>query len=188
MNGDTKRVDDGGVSRLAQMVTMANIDSASLVRSDVVLKDVTPVLDTAIYASGDVLFIATEIITCVYAGCAAIIPEIVVIDKDDEGAAFDLYFFSATASMGALNAAATSISDADTAKYLGKVVIATSDYEDEGGAKVARVKTPSTADNPSPIFVAGDASATSIFVIGVSRGTPTYTTASDIILRIPFVR
>jgi hypothetical protein len=155
--------------------------AAVLTSSDSSAASVIPNLDTAAYTAGDVLFTAAEIANAVNSGKAALLAGVTVIDKDDQAAAgLDLYFFSiGTASMGARNAPATSITDADADKFLGRVSIASADWEDVGGAKIARV-------NAGNIPLVGEGSPnTSVWVIGVTRGTPTQT-ANGIVVR-PFI-
>lgn len=155
--------------------------AAVLTSSDASAPRITPALDTAIYASGDVLFEATEIPVSVYAGRAALLAGVSVLDKDDQAAAgLDLYFFSsAAASMGVRNAAATGITDSNAEFFLGRVSILTADWEDVGGAKLARV-------NAGNIPLVGEGTpTTSVWVIGVTRGTPTQTAAGMIVR--PFI-
>lgn len=154
---------------------------AALTCSDASATAIIPTLDASAYAANDVLFTATEIPSAVYAGKAALLAGVTVIDKDDQAAAgLDLYFFTVgTASMGARNAPATSISDADAEEFLGRVSIASADWEDVGGAKIARV-------NAGNIPLIGEGSpGTSIWVIGVTRGTPT-PSVNGLVIR-PFI-
>ncbi len=142
--------------------------------------DVTPTLDTAIYAAGDVLFAETTITNAVrVAGLGTTLLGVTIADKDDEGAALTLYFFDADPNFGTINLA-PSIADADTAKCLGIVDIATTDYDDVGGAKIAHVRGFSIPMKP--------ASGTDLFVAATCAGTPTYTSASDLVLRLHFLQ
>lgn len=157
-----------------------------LVASSAVAASITPVCDTAAYAVGDVLFTATEIPNAlVVGGSVALLAGVRVIDKDDNAAAgMDLYFFSKPAvSMGTLNAAATNITDADADFFLGKVSIAAGDWEDVGGAKWANATL--TPGKQIPVLSEDGVKTTSVWVIGVTRGTPTQT-ASGLVLR-PFI-
>jgi hypothetical protein len=67
---------------------------------------------------------------------------VAVVDKDDQGFAFDLHFFDRTVGFGTINAT-PSISDADAAFTMGYVSIGTNDYKDLGGARVACVRVAS---------------------------------------------
>jgi hypothetical protein len=139
---------------------------------------ITPVLDTAAYTAGDVLFNTTEIPNVLRnVGGAAALVGVVLIDQDDQTAAqIDLVFFSANVSLGTINGA-PSISDANSAKVLGIVSVPSTAFVDLGGAKVATVN-----NFIQPVMA--DAGA-SIFVAGIARGTPTQT-VSGIKLNLEF--
>ncbi len=141
------------------------------------LADVTLVLDTSAYASGDVLADTAKI-----AGFfdsvdgTGIIQSIVVVDEDDQGVAFDVHFLQANVSMGTVNAA-PSISDANARNSLGYVSVATSDYKDLGGVRVANVKN-------IGLPVKAAAQTLDLYVAVVNgTGAPTFT-ASGVKLRI----
>lgn len=130
--------------------------------------DFTPVLDTSIYATGDVLFIATTI------GNAArvndkpfIISSCVVIDSDDQGIAMDVFFYNAAITFGTINGA-PSVSDSDELNALGHFSIAASDYIDLGGTRQATKTALGIIGKP----VSG---ARNIYAAAIIRGTPTYT-------------
>lgn len=122
--------------------------------------------DSALDA-GDVAIEITEIPNVLRdRGQCATLRSLMLIDPADQGAALDLYFFRTAVTFGTLDAA-PSISDADCLEFLGKVVVATGDYADLGGARVAH-KTALDF-----ILKGGDNSA-SIFVAATCVGTPTY--------------
>jgi hypothetical protein len=127
-----------------------------------------PVLDTSIYASGDTLFDSTAVANAVRtAGGTAILRSLTLIDKDDNTAAgIDLFFLGANVAFGTLNAA-PNISDANGLNILGFVSIASGDFIDVGGSKVA------TKTGLNMILKA--ASGTTIYVAAITRGTPTQT-------------
>lgn len=180
VTGVQTRLDAANAS-LDTIEAQSTSTAAALTCSDASAGAIIPVLDAAAYAANDVLFTATEIPNAVYAGKAALLAGVTVIDKDDQAAAgLDLYFFTVgTASMGARNAPATSITDADAEEFLGRVSIASGDWEDVGGAKIARV-------NAGNIPLIGEGSpGTSIWMIGVTRGTPT-PSVSGLVIR-PFI-
>lgn len=144
--------------------------------------DVTPTLDTSAYGAGDVLFATTEIPN-VERGepvpHGQILDAVTLIDKDDEGAAITLYFFDSDVALGTINNA-PGISDANAAQCLGIVDIATGDYDDLGGVKVAHVRGLNLPMLP--------ASGTSLYVAATCVATPTYTAASDLVLRLHFTQ
>jgi hypothetical protein len=144
------------------------------------LLTITPVLDTAIYAALDTLFVTIEVPSAARVGGGAVlIKGLYVIDKDDEKPVFDLYIFDRTVTFGTLNEA-PSLSDAHAAYYQGHISVATADYKDVGGNSLAKV-------SPTPFVVKPN--ATSLFVAAVNlSGTPTFTTASDLVLKLAIER
>lgn len=132
-------------------------------------------LDTSIYADGDVL---SDLLTVTggvrRAGLYGKVVSLQVIDKDDQGAAFDVFFFDRSITAGTKNAA-WAVSDSDMAYCLGKIAVGGSDYQDLGGNRVA---LPSVRE-----FVVKANSGTSLYVATMSRGTGTYT-ASGLLLKI----
>lgn len=142
--------------------------------------DVTLSLDTAAYASGDLIADAQIVAACTRANdVPAILQSIQVIDEDDAGAAFTIYLANASASWGSENSA-PSISDANARAILGFVDVATADYKDLGGVKVA-------SKNNLGIVVQPASGTDDIYVAVVnSTGTPTYT-ASGVRLRLGFI-
>jgi hypothetical protein len=144
------------------------------------LIDLTLSLDTNIYADGDVLADTQEIADAVLAdGGRAMLESIALIDEDDQGIALDLVFFSANRSLGAENGA-PNISDANARDCLGKVSIATGDFVDFGGVRVA-TKT------GIGLLLEAAAGSRSLWVGAITRGgTPTYT-ASGIKLKLGLV-
>ena len=142
---------------------------------------VTPTISTGIYASGDVIGTLQTITGAgrapISGGFASgIIQSITVFDKTQaQRAAIDLLFFDRTVTVAADNAA-VAMSDADMANCLGVVSI--------GPYNTAFPGTPlnsiSTLINVGLPFVL-TADGTSLFAVAVVRGTPTYTTTTDLI-------
>lgn len=132
------------------------------------LVDVTMTPDTAILASADVIAdtqVGTNV--CRNKNIACNLKSIQVIDPDDQGAAFDIYFFSSNVSLGTENSGA-SITDANSLFILGKVAIATGDYTDFGGTRSAAIKNIDMILKP--------VTDTTDVYIGIvnGSGTPTY--------------
>lgn len=142
-----------------------------------VVKDVVLSFDTNIYASGDVLA-DTQTLTAAFraADFGGVLQSITVIDKDDQGAAFDIYILDANNSLGTENSA-PNISDANAAAIQGRIQIATGDYYDLGGCKVAHLSNLAIPIKPL--------SGTTTLALGVinGTGTPTYS-ASGVVLRL----
>lgn len=130
--------------------------------------DVTLTLDTAIYASGDVLSDTAELTGAMRViGGKGILRSITVIDEDDQGIAFDIFFFKVTQSLGAKNAA-PNISDAAARDCLGAISVAAGDYIDLGGVRVA-------TKSGLALVLESDPASLNIFIGTITRGTPTYT-------------
>jgi len=129
-----------------------------------------------VYADGDVLA-ATQELENVDIGMAVcgLIQSILVLDVDDQAQAFDLVFLDSNVALGTENAA-VSISDANAAKIVGVVEIATGDYVDLAGSQIAH------KENLGIQFKCASGE-TSLWVGAISRGTGTYT-ASGIKLKI----
>lgn len=141
----------------------------------------TPTLDTAIYASGDVLFDTVVVTNAMrVADKLGILQSITVLDEDDQGVALDLIFFSTSRSIGTINAAPT-LTDADARDILAVVSFLTTDYSDLGGCRIATRSGLGLAMRPA-------AGTRNVFVAGVLRtGTPTFT-AAGIKLRCGFLQ
>jgi hypothetical protein len=103
---------------------------------------------------------------------------LMVIDKDDQGAALDIYILDADVAVGTENAA-PNISDANAASILTKIPVATTDYYDLGGVRVAELHGLDRAVRP----IVGTRDLAIAVVNGT--GTPTYT-AAGIVVRLGF--
>lgn len=141
------------------------------------LVDVTLSLDTSAYASGDLLADTQVVASAIkLTDGKARLQSVLLIDEDDQGAALDLYFLSANNTLGTENVA-PSISDANARDILCRVPIATGDYYDLGGVRVADVHGLNR-------IIKAASGTTSIYVAAVNgAGSPTYT-ASGLRLRI----
>lgn len=141
---------------------------------------VTLSLDTSAYASGDLLAEAQEVAgVSIASGGRVELVSMVVVDEDDQGAAFDVYLTSASTTWGSENSAPT-ISDAAARSLQACVEVATGDYNDLGGVKVA------FKNNLG--FICETSGGTSLYVAVVNgAGTPTYT-ASGVRLNLGFKR
>jgi len=137
-------------------------------------KTLTLSLDTLIYAVDDVLAATQELSAVVSAvGNAGKIKSVVVLDKDDQGAALNLVILKTNVSIGTENAVVT-LSDADAEEIVGMIEVAAADYIDAVNCQVA------IKGNLDFDFVC-DAALDDLFVAAISKGTGTYT-ASGIVL------
>jgi hypothetical protein len=169
-------------SAAANVVTVQGIASMTPVQAETAIQyiDVALSLDTSAYASGDLLADAQIVAACTRANdVEAVLQSIMVIDEDDQKAAFTIYFASASASWGTENSA-PSISDANAREILGYVDVAVADYKDLGGVSVA-------CKNNVGMVVKPASGSDDIYVAVVNgSGTPTYT-ASGVRLRLGFI-
>ena len=153
---------------------------------------ITPVIDTGIYASGDCLGpLQTVSNVALYTGGSAVLRSITIVDKTQaQRAAIDVAFFTQTVTTAANNSPFT-ISDADALHFLGVIPLGTGLYN------TAWPGTPTnsvlTYPNPTitatynagasldfPLVLAG----TDLFMQLIVRGTPTYTSTSDIVISL----
>jgi hypothetical protein len=140
---------------------------------------VTLTVDTSAYADGDVLADTQTITNAMrIAGGHGVLQSLQLVDPDAQGQPLDLYFFSVTHSLGTENAAPT-ISDADVIDMFGPVAIASSDYGDLGGCKVASVRG-------IGLMMEADAASRDLYVGAISRGTGTYAGGS-LTLKLAFL-
>lgn len=143
--------------------------------------DVTPtVLNADAYDSGDVLFDTTQIANaCQSANQAAVLQSLVILDEDDQAAAaWVLWFLRANVTFGTKDAA-PSISDANARNVTGYVAVASTDFIDVGGVKIACLKNIGLV--LPPVTDTRD-----IYVAATVTGTPTQTTGG-IKLRFGFI-
>lgn len=143
---------------------------APLVVTPADLISLTLSLDTNAYTSGDVLA-ATQVLTDALRveGGRAVLQSLVVIDKDDQGVEMDVLLFATNQSLGTENQA-PDIDDTEVEAFLGLVNVASSDYKDLGGCKVATVKG-------IGLVVEADAASKDLYVAVITRGAPTHTAA-----------
>lgn len=137
-------------------------------------------LDTAIYATGDVLADTQPITGAMrVADKTGVLQSLVITDEDDQGIAFDLVFLSGNVSIGTENAA-VSITDINSEQILGILSIAATDFIDLGGCRIA------TKQNIG-IIVKPNAGTSDVYVAAISRGAGTYT-ATGIKIRFGFMQ
>jgi hypothetical protein len=141
--------------------------------------EVNLVIDTSAYGAGDVLSdrVAVALVAGLVGGrpVRGEITGITLLDKDDEGVALDLVILDANVAIGTINAA-PAITDANAEKIVAIVAVATDDYTDVGGCKVAR-----PSFDPIP-FESADGS---LYIGAINgAGTPTFTAASDLRLKL----
>lgn len=136
------------------------------------------VIDTSIYAAGDVLSDRVAIVLDARAAAevrpvSGTITGIKLLDKDGEGALLDLVILDADVSLGTINGA-PNISDANAEKIVAIVPI--NSYSDVGGSKIAR-----PSFDPIDFEVPGG----TLYIGAINgSGTPTYTATSDLRVKL----
>ena len=137
-------------------------------------------LDTSAYTDLDTLADLVEITRAARGGANAVkLVSVEILDKDDQGIGLDLLFFGATVVLDAKNAA-WALSDTLMAGCQGMVQVASADFIDLGGNRVATKRDLGLVLRPD--------SGTSLFLATrVNGGTPTYT-ASGLRVTLGFER
>lgn len=136
--------------------------------------DVVPTLTAGAYSAGDVLFATKEIpIAANYLGGKLIISSLVVNDRDDQGVEMDILILRSNVSIGALNDAA-SVSANNCTEVLG--IINVDEYTDLVASKVA-------TKSGIALVVEAAAGSKSLYIAGITRGTPTHT-ASGLVIKL----
>lgn len=146
--------------------------------------DVDLVVNTAQYADADLLSDKVEVEGVFNPNHhTALIQSLHILDDGDQGAALDILFFTASATLGTINAALNA-SDGVLSKLVGVVEVAAGDYVDLINAQYAIPQF-----NPF-VIRADDSDKTeqSLWIAAVSRGTPTYTGTDDLHVRIGLLR
>jgi len=140
---------------------------------------ITCTLPTGALTANDVMFDTQEIAGAARtSGGSVILQTVRVLDKDDQGAEFDLIFLDADTSIGTEDSE-VSISDSDAEDIVGILNVAESEYADLISSQVATVRNVGMEMKTS--------GSTSLYVAGVTRGTPTYT-ASGVQITFAFLR
>lgn len=132
------------------------------------------------YSSGDVIGGANEVVgAALNSGQAVKLDSVVVLDAANQKSAIDLVFFNEAPanSIGADNAA-YALNDADLAKVIGRISVAGADY-------VSSSTTNAEATlRDLELTLQPKAGSKSIFVAVISRGTPTYGSATDLKVKL----
>ncbi|MGE0022119.1 MAG: hypothetical protein AB7S70_00620 [Hyphomicrobium sp.] len=173
----TSAKQDTAIASLSVMDDWDNNDAA-MVSCPSSLIDVTLSLDTSAYADGDLLA-DTQVVTSAmrYNDGQGTLTSIQILDEDDVGQTLDLIFLSANTSLGSENSA-PSVSDANARDILGRVRIASTDYIDLGGSKMATLTGLALKVKPA-------SGTRNLYVAAIVRGAGTWT-ASGIRLRLGF--
>jgi hypothetical protein len=144
------------------------------------LVSVTPTIVPAAYAANDQIGATAIVVSeiCMESGGLARINSIAIIDKAKQKAAIDLFIFSELPTVASGDNAPADVSDSELAsKCLGVISIAAGDYADLANASVASKQNLN-------LLAKCKAGSKDLYVLPVSRGTPTYASASDLTIRI----
>ena len=144
---------------------------------------ITPVIVPAAYASNDQIGVLLEIPEAVDAdGDTATVLSLVVIDKASQSSKLDILLFSDEPTVASADNAAVNISDAEmAAKYLGRVGVEAADY-------VATAGSTDATKSGIGLLVQAAKGKRSIYALVQSKGTPTYASASDLVIKLGFVQ
>ena len=142
--------------------------------------EITPTVDTAIYASGDrVGSIQTILGANEGGGRLTTLQGLVVVDKSKQKSVLTLFFFDELPAVASADQAAADITDAEMVdKCLGYVAIAAADYRDLANNSTATVKDINLYLKPK--------TSGTLYAVLVSGGTPTYTSTSDLCFKYTF--
>lgn len=151
---------------------------------------VTPVIQAAAYASGDQLgelFSLNDALDD-SSGTGGIL-SLVVLDKAKQKAAIDVLLFSEKPTLVSSDNGALDISDAEMAqKFIGKISISTTDYADLANCSIACLTQVALLVNSVKDANNGNPDGKIVWGILQSRGTPTYTSTSDLVLRVGVIQ
>lgn len=149
---------------------------AQVVSTKTTVVEAAPVVDTSAYATGELiggkLTLANATASSTFTG---IISNVVIIDKDKEGADLDVVFFDTNPTATTFtDQAAFDPDDVDLLNIICTVSVTTDvSFSDNGMSYANNVNCPFRTTDNSTIYAAI-----------VSRGSPTYTSSSDLLLRV----
>ena len=148
---------------------------------NVIIKSVQPNLASFAtpYSSGDVLGSLNTISDAVAEGKSSCkLDSLVVLDAANQKSAIDLVFFNEapTTSFGADNDP-YALNDSDLSKLIGRITVGGSDY-----VSSSTTNAEATLRNLE-LTLQAIAQSKALYVVAVSRGTPTYGSATDLTLK-----
>ena len=133
---------------------------------------ITPVISTSAYSTGDV--IGDKMVLKGAAARNGLITNLTIWDADGEKDQLDFFLFSGTLTGTYTDNAAFAVDAADSSKLFGVISVAASDYVDAGSDAVATKRDIATSIRPN------NSGTSDITVIAVIRATTTYTSTSDL--------
>ena len=149
---------------------------AQVVSTKTVVVEAAPTVDTSAYATGELIGGKLTLTNAAAFGLfTGIINNVTIIDKDKEAADLDVVFFDTNpASTTFTDQAAFDPADADLLNIICTVSVTTDvSFSDNGMSYANNVNCPFQTS-----------ASTIIYAAIVSRGSPTYTSSSDLLLRV----
>jgi len=143
--------------------------------------EITPTVDTSAYGSGDQIGTVFTITPVSDAGGAhlAVLDTVIVTDKASQSAALDILLFDELPTVASADQAACNVSDAEMAdKCIGVISLASASYKALSANSVVMAHQLSLSLKPKK--------DNTLYGLLVSRGTPTYTSASDLTIKFVF--
>ena len=151
---------------------------AMTAREPVVVVQVGPPLDTAIYGNGDLLFDSVAMSNVATAnGGSVILDSITAIDTSDIGAAITLIIADSMVDFGTVNSVPT-VSASDMLKVVASVAIASGDWVDLGSSRVA-------CKGNLNIGIKCTGASNALALAAITAGTPTFA-ASALTFKLAF--
>lgn len=147
--------------------------------SDGVVIDLNPPVDTAIYASGDLLFAPIEMPNSVLnTKGVSHLRSLLILDAANQKSAMDLLIFDRDpGSLGALNAA-VDVSETQLSYLVALFSVASADYA------TVKATTNAAASKVPNLFLPAKQNSKSFWLAGISRGTPDYVAATDLRIKL----
>lgn len=141
---------------------------------------VTPTIDTNIYAAGDAVG-GKQTLTgaCRISGGIATLESLVVVDKGNQKANLTILFFDSDPSAATITNNAAFVYSTDISKLIGRINIATADYETIDSEAIGVVRN-------IGLKLKASGSAILYAAVVLTSGTPTYTATSDLIFKYGF--
>lgn len=135
----------------------------------------------AIYASGDQIGILKILAKAAFSSTAIVLlKSLVLLDKSKQKSALDILFFSGNITNAVLDNATADLADADLVTYYqGKVSVAAADYVDLNASSLV-------AKPLLDLMMKSETTDGDLYALVVSRGTPTYTSVDDLVIRAAF--
>jgi hypothetical protein len=146
---------------------------------DGIVVDLNPPVDTAAYATGDLLFVPIEVPNAVLnTKGLAYLRTLLVLDAANQKSAIDLLIFDRDpGSLGTLNNA-IDISETQMSYLVALYSVAAADYV------TAKATTNAVATKIPNLMLPAKAQSKSFWLAGVSRGSPDYVAATDLRIKL----